>query len=80
MCTPFELEKRGIPTTFFITSAFRNSLDVQYKGKGMPGHACIELPHPIYYLSKEELGKLTCEQMDEVIRQVTSSGPRGNGG
>ena len=46
--TSVELEKRGIPTTFFITSAFRNALDVQYKGKGMPGHPCIELPHPIY--------------------------------
>ena len=44
--TSVELEKRGIPTTFCITSAFRNALDVQYKGKGMPGHPCIELPHP----------------------------------
>jgi hypothetical protein len=69
--TSVELEKRGIPTIVFITSAFRNALEHQYKGKGMPGHACIELPHPIYYLSKEELGKITLEHMDEVIREMT---------
>jgi hypothetical protein len=69
--TSVELEKRGIPTTFFITSAFRNALEIQYKGKGMPGHECIELPHPIYYLNKEDLTKLTQKHMDEVIRQIT---------
>ena len=71
--TSVELEKRGIATTFFITSAFRNALDVQYKGKGMPGHPCIELPHPIYYLSKDELSIMTKQHMDEVIRQLTQS-------
>jgi hypothetical protein len=71
--TSVELEKRGIPTTFFITSAFRNALDVQYKGKGMPGHPCIELPHPIYYLSKDDLSGMTQKHMDEVIRQLTQS-------
>lgn len=69
--TSVELEKRGRPTTVVITSAFRNALERQYEGKGMPGHACIELPHPIYYLSKEDLGKITLGHMDEVIRQVT---------
>jgi hypothetical protein len=69
--TSVELEKRGIPTIVFITSAFRNALEHQYKGKGMPGHACIELPHPIYYLSREELSKVTLGHLDEVIRQVT---------
>lgn len=72
--TSVELEKRGIPTTVVITSAFRNALDVQYRGKGMPGHPCIELPHPIYYLSPEELGRITREHMDEMIRQLTHSG------
>ena len=72
--TSVELEKRGIPTSVFITSAFRNALENQYIGKGMPGHACIELPHPIYYLSKEDLGKITLEQMDEIIGQVTQAG------
>ena len=71
--TSVELEKRGIPTTFFITSAFWNALDVQYKGKGMPGHPCIELPHPIYYLSKDDLSGMTNEHMDEVIRQLTQA-------
>ena len=70
--TSVELEKQGIPTTFFITSVFRNSLELQYKGKGMPGHECIELPHPIYYLSKEDLTRLTQEHVDEVVRQLTA--------
>ncbi len=69
--TSVELEKRGIPTTFFVTSAFRNALDLQYQGKGMPGHECIELPHPIYYLSREDLSKMTREHTDEVVRQLT---------
>ena len=72
--TSVELEKRGIPTTVVITSVFRNALERQYEGKGMPGHACIELPHPIYYLSKEELSKITLGKMAEVIRQVTQFG------
>ena len=71
--TSVELEKRGIPTTVFITSAFRNALENQYIGKGMPGHACIELPHPIYYLSKVDLSRITLEHMDEIIGQVTQS-------
>ena len=71
--TSVELEKRGIPTTVFITSAFRNALENQYIGKGMPGHACIELPHPIYYLSKEDLSKITLEHTDEIIGQLTQS-------
>ncbi|MGZ8231035.1 MAG: hypothetical protein ACXW2A_13715 [Burkholderiales bacterium] len=37
----------------------------------MPGHACIELPHPIYYLSREDLSTLTREHTDEVVRQLT---------
>ena len=69
--TSVELEKRGIATTVVITSAFRNALDQQYRGKGMPGHACIELAHPIYYLSRADLSKLTLGRMDEVIRQLT---------
>lgn len=69
--TSVELEQRGIPTTVVITSAFRNALEHQYRGKGMPGHACIELPHPIYYLSKEELAKTTLGHMDEIVRQLT---------
>ncbi len=71
--TSVELEKRGIPTTVFITAAFRNALELQYKGKGMPGHACIELPHPIYYLSKSDLSRLTLEHVDEVLAQLTAA-------
>jgi len=66
-----EFEKRGIPSTVVITSAFRNALEQQFNGKGMPGHPCIELLHPVYYLSREDLSKLTCEHLDEVVAQLT---------
>ena len=69
--TSVELEKRGIPTTVVITSAFRNALEHQYKGTGMPGHPCIELVHPIYYLSREDLSKVTLGRMDEVVRHLS---------
>lgn len=68
-----EFEKRGIPATVVITSAFRNSLDVQFKGKGMPGHACIELPHPVYYLSREDLSAVTVQHCAALVMQLTAS-------
>ena len=66
-----EFEKRGIPATVIITSAFRNALEVQFKGKGMPGHPCIELPHPVYSLSREELSAITKGHVEELVGQVT---------
>jgi hypothetical protein len=71
--TSVEFEKRGIAATVIITSAFRNALEQQFKGKGMPGHPCIELPHPVYYLSREQLTQIACEHIDEVIAQLTGS-------
>jgi hypothetical protein len=68
-----EFEKRGRPATVVITSAFRNALEVQFKGKGMPGHACIVLPHPVYYLTREELAAITKRHAAEVVRQLTSA-------
>lgn len=70
--TSVEFEKRGIPATVIITSAFRNALEHQYKGKGMPGHPCVELPHPIYYLSREELGAIVRQHLEELVRQLTA--------
>ena len=67
-----EFEKRGRPAVVVITSAFRNALEVQFKGKGMPGHPCIELPHPVYYLSREELSAITKQHAAEVVRQLTA--------
>lgn len=67
-----EFEKRGIPATVVITSAFRNALELQFKGKGMPGHPCIELPHPVYYLSRQELTAITCGHLDEIVKQLTA--------
>jgi len=37
----------------------------------MPGHPCIELPHPVYYLSREALSRIACEHLDEVVSQLT---------
>ena len=42
-----EFEKRGIPATTIITSAFRNAAVFQFKSKGMEGHAYVEMPHPV---------------------------------
>ena len=66
-----EFEKRGIPATVVITSAFRNALEQQFQGKGMPGHPCIELPHPVYYLTREALSAATIQHLDEVLAQLT---------
>jgi hypothetical protein len=67
-----EFEKRGIPATVVITSVFRNALEQQFKGKGMPGHPCVELTHPVYYLTREALSAVTCEHLDEVVAQLTN--------
>lgn len=67
-----EFEKRGIPSTVIITSAFRNALENQFKGKGMPGHPCIELPHPVYYLSPHDLAAITKAHVEELVRQLTA--------
>lgn len=70
--TTVEFEKRGIPATVVITSAFRNALELQFKGKGMPGHPCVELPHPVYYLSRDELRAVTCTHLSEIVEQLTA--------
>ncbi len=67
-----EFEKRGIPATVIITSAFRSALEHQFKGKGMPDHPCVELPHPVYYLSREELSAIVKGHVDEVAQQLTA--------
>jgi hypothetical protein len=71
--TSVEFEKRGIPATVVITSAFRNALEQQFRGKGMPGHPCIELPHPVYYLSRDELTAIAGTHLDQLVAQLTGS-------
>jgi hypothetical protein len=66
-----ELEKRGVPTAVIITSAFKQSLDLLFAGKGMPGHSCIQVPHPVSYLNKEQMTKVTLDHVDEVVGQLT---------
>ena len=67
-----EFEKRGIPATTVITQAFRNAAVFQFRAKGMPGHAYIELPHPISNLKPDEMRALALKYVDEVVRQLTA--------
>jgi hypothetical protein len=67
-----EFEKRGIPATVIITQAFRNACVFQFSGKGMDGHAYIELPHPISNLKPDEMRELALKQVDQVVRQLTA--------
>ena len=65
-----EFEKRGIPATTVITQAFKNAAVFQFRAKGMPGHAYIELPHPISNLSPGEMREVTLRYVDELVSQL----------
>ena len=66
-----EFEKRGIPATVIITENFRRAAEWQFRGKGMEGHAFIELPHPVSNLRPEEMRGLMLRHVDHVVRQLT---------
>ena len=70
-----EFEKRGIPATVVITTAFRKAAEFQFRGKGMGGHPFIELPHPISNLQPAEIRALTLRYVDELARQLVTAGP-----
>ena len=67
-----EFEKRGIPATTVITQAFTNAAVFQFRAKGMPGHAYIELPHPISNLTAAEMRAVTLRYVDQLVRQLTA--------
>jgi len=67
-----ELEKRGIPATVIITTAFRNACVFQFRSKGMDGHPYIEMPHPISNLKPDEMRQLTLSFVDKVVAQLTA--------
>jgi len=67
-----EFEKRGIPATLFLTQAFKNAAVYQFRGKGMDGHAFIELPHPVSNLTPEEMRALTLKYVEQMVRQLTA--------
>jgi hypothetical protein len=67
-----EFEKRGIPATMFLTSAFRNAAIYQFRSKGMEGHPFIELPHPVSNLTLDEMRALTSQYADQMVRQLTA--------
>lgn len=65
-------EKRGIPATVVITSAFRTAAEFQFRSKGMAGHPYIELPHPISNLQPEQMRALTLDYVDALARQLAA--------
>ena len=67
-----ELEKRGVPAAVIITEAFRSACLFQFRGKGMEGHAYVELPHPISNLKTAAMQALALEHVEEVVRQLTA--------
>jgi hypothetical protein len=67
-----ELEKRGVPATVVITGAFRKAAEFQFRARGMAGHDCIELPHPISSLKAEEVRNLVLRHIDEIVRQLVA--------
>jgi len=67
-----EFEKRGIPSTLFITQIFKNSAVSQFRNKGMEGHALIELPHPVSNLTPTQMHALTHDYVREMVRQLTT--------
>jgi hypothetical protein len=67
-----EFEKRGIPATVVITQAFRSAAEFQFRGRGMEGHAYVELPHPISNLKPDEMKALTLRYVEDVVRQLTA--------
>lgn len=67
-----EFEKRGIPSTTIITEAFKNAADFQFRGKGMAGHAYIQLPHPVSNLQPDEMRQVALRFVDEVASHLKS--------
>ena len=67
-----ELEKRGVPATVVITSAFRKAAEFQFRGRGMAQHGYVELPHPISNLKSEEVRDLALRYVDEIARQLVA--------
>ncbi|MFC1492051.1 hypothetical protein ACFLQ0_05650 [Nitrospinota bacterium] len=65
-----KFEKRGIPSTTIITEAFRTAADFQFKGKGMPNHPYVKLPHPVSNLTPEEMKAIAKDFVDEVAGQL----------
>jgi hypothetical protein len=67
-----ELEKRGIPATVVITSAFRKAAEFQFRARGMAQHGYVEVPHPISNLKPDEVRDLALRYVDEIARQLTA--------
>ncbi len=70
-----EFEKRGIPATIVISSAFHTAAEFQFRSKGMAGHPYIELPHPISNLQPEQIRALTLGYVDALARQLAAITP-----
>ena len=67
-----EFEKRGIPATTIITTAFTNATVFQFRAKGMDGHSHIEMPHPISNLSIDDMRAVTERYVEQIVKQLTA--------
>jgi len=67
-----EFEKRGIPSTTIVTTAFKRAADFQFRGKGMEGHPYVLLPHPVSNLQPADMRELTLQFVDEVASHLKS--------
>ena len=65
-----QFEKNGIPATTIITEAFKPAAEFQFRGKGMPGHDFVQLPHPVSNLSVNEMQKVTIDFVDQIVSQI----------
>ena len=65
-----EFEKLGIPSTTIVTRAFTKAAIFQFRGKGMPGHPYVEIPHPVSNLSVGDMRDLTLKYVDESASHI----------
>jgi hypothetical protein len=67
-----EFEKRGIPATMILTSAFKNAAIHQFRSRGLQGHPFVELPHPVSNLTPEQMREVTLRHVAEIARYLTT--------
>ncbi|HIM49137.1 MAG TPA: hypothetical protein EYM32_09750 [Dehalococcoidia bacterium] len=73
MCSVYDtvaFEKKGIPSTTIITTAFKKAAEFQFRSKGMVGHPYVQLPHPVSNLQPTEMRELTLHFVDEVASHL----------
>ena len=73
MCSVYDtvaFEKKGIPSTTIITTAFKKAADFPFRSKAIAGHPYVQLPHPVSNLQPTEMRELTLHFVDEVASHL----------